>query len=203
MKTEVQMKMAKASKQDIDAAVELVSVLGDIDKGYYPSTPDAEDPDEPTFFDADDSEHLRAFYNRVKGCLDAAPGGMFRVVWGFSMIMSNDMVDPDLDYLAFHPRITAALARPPVELSSLAYPSEMTPELRHVLGMMCFQLARFAHLFRSVGADIKSRAEDEQAYCLHWLIKHVLAHGAEWADYAEADLAAARAKIVAQQEQTK
>jgi hypothetical protein len=203
MKTEVQMKMAKASKQDIDAAVELASVLGDIDKGYYPATPNAEDADEPTFFDADDPEHLRAFYNRVKGCLDSAPGGMFRVVWDFSMVMSNDMVDPDLDYLAFHPRIVEALARKPADLMSLAYPPEMTPELRHVLGMMCFQLARYAHLFRSVGADIKTRAEDEQAYCLHWLIKHVLAHGAEWASHADADVAAAREKIAATPETSK
>jgi len=203
VKIKSQMKMAKASKQDIDAAIELASVLGDIDKGYYPSAPNAEDPDEPTFFDADDSEHLRAFYDRVKGCLDSAPGGMFRVIWGFSMIMNNDMVDPDLDYLAFHPRIAQALARPPADLLSLAYPSEMTPELHHVLGMMCFQLARYAHLFRSVGADIKTRAEDEQAYCLHWLIKHVLAHGAEWATHADADVAAAREKIAALQEQAK
>lgn len=197
MKTELQMKMAKASKQDIDAAIELVSVLGDVDKGYYPSTPDAEDPDEPTFFDADDSEHLRAFYDRVKGCLDSAPGGMFRVIWGFSMIMNNDMVDPDLDYLAFHPRIVEALARPAA--GTLTYPADITPDLHRVLGMMCFQLARYAHLFRSVGADIKTRAEDEQAYCLHWLIKHVLAHGAEWATHADA----AREKIAALQEQAK
>ncbi|MFM0351253.1 hypothetical protein [Paraburkholderia sp. RL17-347-BIC-D] len=201
MKTEVQMKMAKASKQDIDAAVELVGVLGDIDKGYHPATPNAEDADEPTFFDEDDPEHLRVFYDRMKECLDSALGGMFRVVWGFSMIMSNDMVDPDLDYLAFHPRIVQALARPPA--GAMTYPAEIPPELHHVLGMMCFQLARNAHLLRSVGADIKTRAEDEQAYCLHWLIKHVLAHGAEWADHAEADVAAAREKIAATQELSK
>ncbi|PRZ56620.1 hypothetical protein BX589_101270 [Paraburkholderia fungorum] len=86
---------------------------------------------------------------------------------------------------------------------ALTYPAEMTPELHHVLGMMCFQLARYAHLFRSVGADIKTRAEDEQAYCLHWLIKHVLAHGAEWASHADADVAAAREKIAAIQEASK
>jgi hypothetical protein len=96
-----------------------------------------------------------------------------------------------------------AVARAGTAERGLIYPAEMTPELRHVLGMMCFQLARYAHLFRSVGADIKTRAEDEQAYCLHWLIKHVLAHGAEWADHAEADVAAAREKIAATQEAAK
>jgi hypothetical protein len=64
-------------------------------------------------------------------------------------------------------------------------------------------LVRSAHLFRSVGADMKTRAEDEQAYCLHWLIKPVLAHGAEWAGHAEAEVAAAREKIAATQEVSK
>jgi len=191
----VTMKMAKASKQDIDAAVDLAGVLGNVDKGYYPAAPDSDDPDEPTFFDADDPEHLRAFYDRVKGCLDAAPGGLFRVVWGSHTLLRNDLVDPDLDHLELHPRITEALARKPVDIGSLAYPPEMTPALRHVLGMMCFQLAPFAHIFRAAGADIKTRAEDEQAFCLHWLIKHVLLHGDAWAERAEADIAAARARI--------
>jgi hypothetical protein len=50
---------------------------------------------------------------------------------------------------------------------------------------------------------MKTRAEDEQAYCLHWLIKPVLAHGAEWAGHAEAEVAAAREKIAATQEVSK
>lgn len=88
-----------------------------------------------------------------------------------------------------------AAARVTTGERALVYPAEITPELHHVLGMMCFQLARYAHLFRSVGADIKTRAEDEQAYCLHWLIKLVLAHGAAWAEHADADIAAAQAKL--------
>ncbi|MEM5460216.1 hypothetical protein VSR69_36030 [Paraburkholderia phytofirmans] len=81
----------------------------------------------PDIFDEDDPEHLRVFYDRIKECLDSTPGGMFRVVWGFSIIMSNDMVDPDLDYLAFHPRIVQALARPPA--GAMTCPAEITPEL--------------------------------------------------------------------------
>lgn len=62
------------------------------------------------------------------------------------------------------------------------YPKEMTPELRKVLGMMVFELSPVAHLFRDkAGADIPRRAEDEQAYVLHWLIGLVLEHGAGWA----------------------
>lgn len=191
------MKMAKASENDIEQTLSLVGALEAISKGYYPSNPDtdAEREDEPIFFDEDDPGHLRVFYDRVKARLDAAPGGIFRVVFGFVTMMSNNIVDPDLDHLELHPRITEALARPPADLRSLAYPHAMTSALRHVLSMMCFQLGPFAHIFRAAGADIKTRAEDEQAYCLHWLIKHVLLHGDAWADHAEADLVDARAKI--------
>ena len=64
------------------------------------------------------------------------------------------------------------------------YPKEMTPELRKVLGMMVFELSPLAHLFRDRGADIPRRAEDEQAFVLHWLIGLVLEHGAGWAEVA-------------------
>jgi hypothetical protein len=64
------------------------------------------------------------------------------------------------------------------------YPKALTPELRDVLGMMVFQLSPVAHLFRDNGADIKRRAEDEQAFVLHWLIGLVLEHGPGWASVA-------------------
>lgn len=73
------------------------------------------------------------------------------------------------------------------------YPKELTPELRHVLGMMVFQLSPVAHLFRDLGgADIPKRAEDEQAFVLHWLIGLVLEHGPGWAEVAQAKIAELR-----------
>ncbi|SIT43757.1 hypothetical protein BN2476_350275 [Paraburkholderia piptadeniae] len=57
----VHMKMAKASETDITQTLNLCGVLEAISKGYYPS---GGDEDDPTFFDEDDKDHLRAFYDR-------------------------------------------------------------------------------------------------------------------------------------------
>lgn len=62
----------------------------------------------------------------------------------------------------------------------MQYPKEMTPALREVLGMMVFEMSPIAHAFRAAGHDIKRRAEDEQAFVLHWLIGLVLEHGDGW-----------------------
>lgn len=104
------MKMAKADEKDINAAIKLAAILDDVDRGYYmhPESED-DDSDEPTFFDKDDLDHLRAFHDRVMACMKAAPGGLFRVVWGFDTIMHNDICDPNADTLELHPRIVQAL----------------------------------------------------------------------------------------------
>jgi hypothetical protein len=60
------------------------------------------------------------------------------------------------------------------------YPKEITPELKEILGMMVFELSPIAHGFRAAGENIPTRAEDEQAFVLHWLIGLALEHGASW-----------------------
>lgn len=74
------------------------------------------------------------------------------------------------------------------------YPKDMTPALREVLGMICFELAPLAHGLRAAGYEIEPRAEAEQAFMLHWLIPFALEHGDNWRQAAGAELA----KIVAQ-----
>jgi hypothetical protein len=51
-------------------------------------------------------------------------------------------------------------------------------ELRWILGRPNFTLGPMAHLFRTAGHDIPKRAEDEQAYMLHWMLNHYFKHGA-------------------------
>ncbi len=68
------------------------------------------------------------------------------------------------------------------------YPKEITPALREVLGMMCFELAPIAHGFRAAGHEIESKAEAEQAFMLHWLIPFALEHGANWRKAAAVEL---------------
>ena len=112
------MVMAKASEQDLQAALDLAGVLEDIDKGFFPRNPadkDADDSGEPQFFDEDDPKHLRVLFDRIKYCLDAAPGGIFRVTFGMATVLDprNEIVDPNADHLEVHPRIKAALASTP------------------------------------------------------------------------------------------
>ena len=100
------MEMAKASERDIEAAMELMGILTTVDSGYYPSKCDDAEGD-PLFFDDDDKEHLAVFYARIKACMDRAPGFIGRVVGGMHTIMHNNILDPNDDCLALHPRLIA------------------------------------------------------------------------------------------------
>lgn len=62
----------------------------------------------------------------------------------------------------------------------LPYPDEMSQELRDILGLMIFETEPLAQTFRAAGAQIPRKAEAEQAYVMHWLIKLVLTHGRHW-----------------------
>lgn len=104
------MKMAKPSQADIDAAGDLMSLLNDIDRGYYPADEGQENT--PTFFDEDDPEHLRHFYDKVKATLDRAPGYQGRVIGGMCYVImwdKNEIVDPDSDTIDLHPKLIKAL----------------------------------------------------------------------------------------------
>lgn len=104
------MKMAKPSQDDIDAAGDLMSLLNDIDREYYPVRGDQENA--PTFFDEDDPEHLRHFYKLVKATLDKAPGYQGRVIGGMCYVImwdKNEIVDPDSDTIDLHPKLVKAL----------------------------------------------------------------------------------------------
>lgn len=97
------LQMAKASDQDIEAALELSNLMDAIGRGYYPASPG--DHDAPLNFDSDDIEHLRHLYERIRAIADA--GCLFRVVGGLAVLLSpqNGIVDPDADHIALHPRL--------------------------------------------------------------------------------------------------
>lgn len=76
------------------------------------------------------------------------------------------------------------------------YPAELNADLIEILGRPNFACGRIAATFRAAGRTIKTRAEDEQAFVLHWLLGLYLKHGAgasgtEWRDRAEEELRAA------------
>jgi hypothetical protein len=68
----------------------------------------------------------------------------------------------------------------------------LTTELRWILGRPNFTCASFAQCLRIDGATIETRAEDEQAATIHWMLKFYLLYGAEWRKHAEADMQAMR-----------
>jgi hypothetical protein len=106
------MKMAKATKEDMDAAMLLLGILEDVDSGRYPRRVDGTEPSEdlhdddcePGHFRPDQEDHLRAFYDRVMHCVRVRPSGISRVIWGFDTIMFNNILDPDKKTLELHPR---------------------------------------------------------------------------------------------------
>lgn len=77
------------------------------------------------------------------------------------------------------------------------YPDEMTPALKDVLTLMIFITGPIADVLRRGGHEIKRKAEDEQAFVLHWLIKIALKHGDGWHKVANAELDAIREKLTA------
>lgn len=69
-----------------------------------------------------------------------------------------------------------------------AYPKQMTPELREILGLMLAATGPIARDFRGSGEDIPSKPEAEQAFVLHWLIGLALRNGPAWRSIAAAEI---------------
>lgn len=83
-------------------------------------------------------------------------------------------------------------------MADLVFPRELTPELLEVLGMMNFRTGPIARAFRDAGrAEIPRKCADEKAFVLHWLVKRVLEHGADWRRplFFELDQVIAEAKL--------
>lgn len=86
---------------------------------------------------------------------------------------------------------------------ALTYPAILTEELKEALGMICFQCAPIAHVYRDAGlADIPAKAEAEQAFVIDMLIRLVIGYGADWRMHAQEDLNRARAIFLAKKEGT-
>ena len=101
------MKMAKATDADIDAAGDAMSVFLDISGGYYPARNDDVDDDPPTFFDPNEFDHLRKFYELMKDTLDKSPGWPGRVIGGMCYVIlydNNKIIDQAAQTLELHPQ---------------------------------------------------------------------------------------------------
>jgi hypothetical protein len=100
------MKMARASEADIEAALKVTQIFDDLDKRYMPSEDDGE---ELEFFDRNDAEQCQKVVGML---LDVTRHtSLFRVVLGMAVVLDprNELLDPDADTIAKHPKIVAAL----------------------------------------------------------------------------------------------
>ena len=104
------MKIAKATQEEVDALMNLMRVLNTADDGI-PCKPDGtwDDGEDMEWFDVEDAEHLRKFYDRVMGCFENHPGGLLRTIGGYHLAMSNDVFDPDADTYEWHPTLKKAV----------------------------------------------------------------------------------------------
>jgi hypothetical protein len=118
MTREIQMRMAKASERDIDAAGELLQLLDAIDRRFGGPWLNMDAPDNlleylgDEEFDADDTEHLQVLYNHLARLLQRAPNFHGRVIGGMCYVIhnpSNEIIAPHLDYLELHPKLRGLL----------------------------------------------------------------------------------------------
>ena len=95
------MKMARATKADLDAAMEICNLLKGLGEGCMPSDNDEICED----FDSDDVEQCKA---ALSALLRAAnKGNLFRVVFGMMVVLDpeNELLDQNASTLEKHPNI--------------------------------------------------------------------------------------------------
>lgn len=97
------MKMAKASPEDLDMALDLISVLDDIERGYFPhrfSDPDSEISE---WLDFTNREQYGRLIDNLRRLLNR--GSIGRVIMGMAVVCdpANECIDPDADTIEHHP----------------------------------------------------------------------------------------------------
>ncbi|RQT08912.1 hypothetical protein DF035_00605 [Burkholderia contaminans] len=97
--------MARASKADLDAALDVSNIIEQLEQGYMPSTNESDDLER---FDSDDREQCQRAIGAILAA--AAKGSMFRVTFGMTVVLDprNELLDPAADTLELHPKLVAA-----------------------------------------------------------------------------------------------
>mgnify|MGYP006345400205 FL=1 len=100
------MKMAKASKADMDMALKLCSALEAVDRRFFPEG--SEGSNDPEDLDLNDDEHCGQVLRHLHDVLQG--GSIGRVIWGMYVLLdpANKLVDPNASTLEAHPEAEAA-----------------------------------------------------------------------------------------------
>ena len=67
---------------------------------------------------------------------------------------------------------------------------ELTPDLALILGKICFQCIHIVQILRVGGQQINTRAEDEQAAAIYFMLKHYIKDPVNWSKNCNAELQA-------------
>jgi hypothetical protein len=113
------MKLAKASPEEVEALMNLMRVLNSAEDDGPPCKPDGtwDEGEENQWFDPDNKDHLRKFYDRVMACFAEHPGGLIRTIGGYHLAMTNDVFNPDSDCYDWHPTLLDAVSARELERS--------------------------------------------------------------------------------------
>lgn len=65
---------------------------------------------------------------------------------------------------------------------------DMDQHLLEILGRPCFACSPIASVLRLGGAEIRRKAETEQAVVIHWMLTLYLQHGTAWKEAAQAEV---------------
>ena len=106
------MKLTKANPGEVAALMHLMRVLNTADDDGFPCKPDGtwDEGEDREWFDVDDAEHLRKFYDRVMACFKDHPGGLVRTIGGYHLAMVNGVFDPAADTYEWAPDLAPAVA---------------------------------------------------------------------------------------------
>lgn len=98
-------RMAKADKEDLDAAYQIMNLLDSMSRGYYPSSEEGT----PMFFDSEDVDHLHFLHQRIIEIAENS-SGVSRVVGAAGILLNeeNGLIDPAEDCIELHPSIAQA-----------------------------------------------------------------------------------------------
>lgn len=109
------MRMAKASDRDLDMALNLISILDDIERGHFPYRFADPDDEATEWLDPSDSDQMYRLIDDLKRHI--AQGSIGRVILGMAVLCdpNNRLLDPDADHLTPHPRfdLLEELTNPP------------------------------------------------------------------------------------------
>ncbi|MDR2219768.1 MAG: hypothetical protein LBE24_04215 [Methylobacillus sp.] len=102
------MKVALATKKDINALSKVCQILSGLHQGYMPSDKDGDD--EPERFYDDEPELCQRALNAL--LLEDRRGSLLRALANLFALLDpdNKIVDPDSDTLETHPKINQACA---------------------------------------------------------------------------------------------